>query len=69
MFNCFCKSNGKEAANLRLVEQYVTRLSNLLEEADVSLVPNEMAHMQSFFAGMDQVAQSINEPFTGGKNS
>ena len=61
------KSWGQEAANLRLIEQYVTRLSDLLQEAEVSLVPNEMAHMQSFFAGMDQVAQSINEPFAGGK--
>ena len=62
------KPFGQEAANLRLVEQYVSRLSDLLQEAEVSLVPNEMAHMQSFFAGMDQVAQSINEPFTRGKN-
>ena len=61
------KSCGQEAANLRLIEQYVTRLSDLLQEAEVSLVPNEMAHMQSFFAGMDQVARSINEPFAGGK--
>ena len=61
------KSYGQEAANLRLIEQYVTRLSDLLQEAEVSLVPSEMAHMQSFFAGMDQVAQSINEPFAGGK--
>jgi len=61
------KSCGQEAANLRLIEQYVTRLSDLLQEAEVSLVPNEMAHMQSFFAGMDQVAQSINEPSAGGK--
>lgn len=61
------KPFGQEAANLRLVEQYVSRLSDLLQEAEVSLVPNEMAHMQSFFAGMDQVAQSINEPFTRGK--
>ena len=61
------KSCGQDAANLRLIEQYVTRLSDLLQEAEVSLVPNEMAHMQSFFAGMDQVAQSINEPFAGGK--
>ncbi len=61
------KPFGQEAANLRLVEQYVSRLSDLLQAAEVSLVPNEMAHMQSFFAGMDQVAQSINEPFTRGK--
>ena len=60
---------GQEAMNLRLVEQYVARLATLFENAEVSLVPNEMAHMQSFFAGMDQVAQSINDPFKGGSNS
>ena len=60
------KPGGQEAMNLKLVEQYVTRLATLFENAEVSLVPNEMAHMQSFFAGMDQVAQSIHEPFTGG---
>ena len=62
------KPGGQEAMNLKLVEQYVTRLATLFENAEVSLVPNEMAHMQSFFAGMDQVAQSIHEPFTGGNN-
>ena len=60
------KPGGQEAMNLKLVEQYVARLATLFENAEVSLVPNEMAHMQSFFAGMDQVAQSIHEPFTGG---
>ncbi len=60
------KPGGQEAMNLKLVEQYVTRLATLFENAEVSLVPNEMVHMQSFFAGMDQVAQSIHEPFTGG---
>lgn len=63
------KPGGQEAMNLRLVEQYVTRLATLFENAEVSLVPNEMAHMQSFFAGMDQVAQSINDPYKGGNNS
>tara|TARA_E500000331_G_scaffold353572_1_gene404537 strand:- start:65 stop:1000 length:936 start_codon:yes stop_codon:yes gene_type:complete len=63
------KPGGQEAMNLRLVEQYVTRLATLFENAEVSLVPNEMAHMQSFFAGMDQVAQSINDPSKGGNNS
>ena len=62
------KPGGQEAMNLKLVEQYVTRLATLFENAEVSLVPNEMAHMQSFFAGMDQVAQSIHEPFTEGNN-
>ncbi len=62
------KPGGQQAMNLKLVEQYVTRLATLFENAEVSLVPNEMAHMQSFFAGMDQVAQSIHEPFKGSNN-
>ena len=63
------KSGGKEAVHLKLVEQYVSRLTGLLQSTEVSLVPNEMAHMQSFFAGMDRVAQSIHDPAKGGDNS
>ena len=55
------KPGGADAMNLRLIEQYVDRLGRLFEEADVSLVPKEMAKMESFFAGIDQVAQSIHE--------
>ncbi len=52
---------GQDAVNLRLVEQYVSRLTDLLETAEVSLVPREMAEMQSFFAGIDQVSHSITD--------
>ena len=53
------RPGGKTAMNLKLVEQYVDRLDGLLGEADVAIVPREMAQMESFFAGMDQVAQAI----------
>jgi regulator of protease activity HflC (stomatin/prohibitin superfamily) len=52
---------GQDAKNLRLAEQYVSRLEQLFKEAEVSLVPREMAKMESFFAGIDQVAQSIHD--------
>ena len=56
------RPGGQTAKNLKLVEQYVDRLDSLLREADVSVVPREMAQMEGFFAGIDQVAQAINDP-------
>jgi len=50
---------GKEAMNLRLVETYIDKVASLFREADVSVVPNDLAKMEGFFAGVDQVSQTI----------
>lgn len=56
------RPGGQTAMDLKLIEQYVDRLSRLLKESDVSIVPKEMAQMESFFAGIDQVANTIGSP-------
>ncbi|MDA0791711.1 MAG: SPFH domain-containing protein [Proteobacteria bacterium] len=58
---------GQQAMNLQLVQQYIRRLREVFEMAEVSLVPREMAQMEGFFAGIDQVAQTINHPDRSGK--
>jgi len=56
------RPGGRTAMNLKLIEQYVERLEHLLDNADVAIVPREMAQVESFFAGMDQVARTITPP-------
>ena len=58
------KPGGAEAKNLQLIESYIDRITKLYEKADVSVVPSELAKMEGFFAGVDQVAQTVNK---GGK--
>ncbi len=60
---------GQQAVNLQLLQQYIKRLREVFEVAEVSLVPREMAQMEGFFAGIDQVAQSINQPSNKGGQS
>ncbi len=51
---------GTDAMNLQLVESYIGRLKSLLAKADVSVVPSDVAKIDGFFTGFDQVAGTIN---------
>ncbi len=50
---------GMQAMNLELVGSYVDRIDALFKEADISVVPRELARMEGFFEGMDQVSQTM----------
>lgn len=52
---------GKEAVSLQLIDTYVSKVKELFRLADVSVVPNELAKMEGFFAGIDQVSKTIND--------
>jgi regulator of protease activity HflC (stomatin/prohibitin superfamily) len=51
--------SGEAAMNLQLVESYIERLKELLANSEVSVVPAELAKIDGFFTGFEQVAQSI----------
>ena len=55
------KPGGHEAMQLRLIETYIDRIGELFREADISVVPKELAKMEGFFAGIDQVAQTVKD--------
>ena len=50
---------GPEAMNMLLMEQFIEQLSEVLAEADVSVVPSEMAQLNGFFEGMNQVTATM----------
>ena len=57
--NAINEPGGAQAMNLELVGSYVSRIDALFKEADISVVPRELARMEGFFEGMDQVSQTI----------
>lgn len=59
--NAISQEGGEDAMNLQLVEAYVERLRDLLAKADVSVVPTELAKIEGFFSGFDQVAQTMGQ--------
>ena len=53
------KDGGHEAMNMQLKEQFIAQIGKILEEADVSVVPAELAKIEGFFEGMEQVTQAV----------
>lgn len=53
------KPCGEQAIKMRLLEQYIAQTSDILQTADVSIMPSEVAKLEGFFNGMDQVTQHI----------
>ena len=59
--NAISEPGGEDAMNLQLVETYIDRLKDLLSKAEVSVVPSEIAKIDGFFTGFDQVANTISK--------
>ena len=58
---------GNQAVKMQLAEQYITELGRILEGAEVSVLPTQIAQMKSFFEGMSRVTNSLDGPgFSGG---
>jgi regulator of protease activity HflC (stomatin/prohibitin superfamily) len=50
---------GNKAIKMRLVDQFVTELGTILEGADISVLPSEMARVKGIFEGFEQVTKQF----------
>jgi len=50
---------GNEAMNMQLKEQFIGQVGKILNEAEISVVPAEMAKLEGFFEGMEQVTHAV----------
>jgi len=50
---------GNEAMNMQLKEQFIGQVGKILSEAEISVVPAEMAKLEGFFEGMEQVTHAV----------
>ena len=53
------KEGGQAALKMQLVEEYIETLSEIITEADVSVVPLELAKIKGFFDGLSEVADGV----------
>ncbi len=56
---------GKQAMNMRLIETYIDRLSDVFQYADVSIVPQDLAKIEGFFDGFEQVSKTLKQNESG----
>ncbi|WP_417763399.1 SPFH domain-containing protein [Shewanella sp.] len=53
-------NGGNEAMNMQLKEQFIDQLGAIMKKSEVAVVPTELAKLEGFFEGMQQVAGSVN---------
>ena len=53
------KAGGNEAMNMLLKEQFIKQVGEILESSQVSVVPTEVAKLEGFFEGMEQVTATV----------
>ncbi len=46
--------------NMQLKEQFIEQIGKILKDADISVVPAELAKLEGFFEGMEQVTKQVN---------
>ncbi|WP_025820734.1 SPFH domain-containing protein [Shewanella marina] len=59
--NALALDGGNEAMNMQLKEQFIEQLGGILKQADVSVVPAEIAKLEGFFEGMEKVTHTVKE--------
>lgn len=53
------KPGGPAAIKMRIVDQFIEELGNILQSAQVSVVPSQLANIKGFFEGMNQVSANV----------
>jgi regulator of protease activity HflC (stomatin/prohibitin superfamily) len=56
------QAGGPTAVKMKLVDQFVDELGEILKHADVSVVPAELARVKGIFEGIDLVTNPITTP-------
>ena len=61
-------AGGTDAMNMQLMEQFIKEMGGILSTAEVSIMPTEIAKLEGFFTGMEQVtkAASATSSINGG---
>ncbi|MGB0893049.1 MAG: SPFH domain-containing protein [Parashewanella sp.] len=53
------KNGGNDAMNMLLKEQFIKQVGDILQQSEVSVVPAELAKLEGFFEGMEQVTATV----------
>ena len=60
--NAIARPGGELAVKARLLEQFIDELGEIIDEANVSVLPVETANLKTFFEGVGVVSQHASSP-------
>ena len=52
---------GIDAVNMRIIEQYIKQFVHILDGANVTVVPNDLANIKGFFEGFSKVSDKFSQ--------
>jgi regulator of protease activity HflC (stomatin/prohibitin superfamily) len=55
------KPGGKQAIKMRVLEQYIEEVGHIIRNANVTVVPQQMANMKAFFEGIGAVTHGMSD--------
>jgi hypothetical protein len=55
---------GNEAIRMRIVEQYIDELGKILNDADITVVPEGLAKIKGFFEGVGRVSDGMSGAYS-----
>jgi regulator of protease activity HflC (stomatin/prohibitin superfamily) len=55
------KPGGKQAIKMRVLEQYIEEVGHIIRNANVTVVPQQMANMKAFFEGIGAVTHGMTD--------
>jgi regulator of protease activity HflC (stomatin/prohibitin superfamily) len=53
------KRGGKQAVDMQLFDQFIDELGEILSQAKVSILPNEMANIKGVFEGFNKMSETV----------
>lgn len=53
------KPGGTDAVKMRILEQYLKEMGRIMNSADVTVVPGDLANIKGFFEGIGQVSTNM----------
>ena len=56
------KPGGVQAIQMRVLEQYIEEFGRILHNANVTVVPEQLANIKGFFEGLGRVGTAVGEP-------
>ncbi len=63
------KQGGSQAVKMQVIEQFIKEYGKIVQTANISVVPSQLANIKGFFEGIGEVSGALNDKTGRGKNA
>lgn len=59
--NSLRQNGGPQAMKMKIIEQFISEFGNILQNSNITVVPNQLANIKGFFEGIGRVSSELNQ--------